>query len=518
MILFDHLNSFIAALRAADLPVSSTESLDAMKAVKCIDIADREIFKHALLATLVKHWSHQPAFDALFEVYFALASAHVHAHGMLCVPHEVSVLADKSVLPHNENAELNNADNAGIVGVSNSEDSSYDVMLSCSDEDFSKMLHTALLRNKDMSDMRRALSMIAVSAVCRYAGIKQGRVVGGRYYLNKTLRKLNLEGILEALLSQKQHLDGEVSSGINMSSGANMKGGMSDLDRWLIGEEYRSYIAQLKREVELNIQRSLVADRGVEWMAKIVSKPLPADVDFIHATEQQILSMRRAVYPLVRKLAVRLAQKRICGGQGSLDFRATVRHSLSYGGVLAEPKFLKKRPHKPEIVILADVSGSVASFAQFTLQVVHAMSSQFTKVRSFAFVDKVDEVTGFLAGNVEIETAMKRINAEADVAGAQGHSDYGKAFKMFIEKYSDAIRTQTTVMILGDARNNYHSMSSTVVKAIKSKARNVFWLNPEPRSYWGTGDSVVWQYAPECDGVFEVRNLRQLEACINEIA
>ena len=106
-----------------------------------------------------------------------------------------------------------------------------------------------------------------------------------------------------------------------------------------------------------------------------------------------------AIQPLTRKLAVRLARKRRHGRRGPLDFRSTVRHSLSTGGVPLDPRFRYPRPAKPEIMVIADISGSVASFARFTLHLVYAISSQFSKVRSFVFIDGIDEVTQLLRGD-----------------------------------------------------------------------------------------------------------------------
>jgi hypothetical protein len=226
-----------------------------------------------------------------------------------------------------------------------------------------------------------------------------------------------------------------------------------------------------------------VADRGVEAMARTLRKPLPEDVDFMHASKEELNNLRKAIAPLTRKLAVRLARKRRHGRKGPLDFRNTVRHSLSYGGVPAEPKFKYPRPAKPELVIVADISGSVAAFARFTLHLTYALNTQFSKVRSFVFIDGIDEVTEYFTGVEDIGDAITRVNTEADV-------------------------------IWGDARNNYHSAQSWVVAEMNKRARHVYWLNPEPRSYWDTGDSIVSEYGTHCDGVYECRNLRQLEAFV----
>jgi uncharacterized protein with von Willebrand factor type A (vWA) domain len=217
-------------------------------------------------------------------------------------------------------------------------------------------------------------------------------------------------------------------------------------------------------------------------------------------------------------LAVRLARKRRRRHRGPVDLRHTVRRSLSTGGVPIDLRFKPPRPTKPEIMVVADVSGSVASFARFTLHLVHAISSQFSKVRSFAFVDGLDEVTRFFEEADDPSDAVARINAEADVIAFDGHSDYGRALMSFHERFADDVTMRTTILILGDARNNYHQAHAEVLADLRYRAKAVYWLNPEPTSYWNSGDSIVNQYAPYCDRVIECRTLRQLEAFVGELA
>ena len=200
-----------------------------------------------------------------------------------------------------------------------------------------------------------------------------------------------------------------------------------------------------------------MADRGPEAMARTLRKPLPEDIDFMHASKEELNNLRKAIAPLTRKLAVRLARKRRHGRKGPLDFRNTVRHSLSYGGVPAEPKFKYPRPAKPELVIVADISGSVAAFARFTLHLTYALNTQFSKVRSFVFIDGIDEVTEFFTGVEDIVDAIHRVNTEADVIWVDGHSDYGHAFETFWERWGKELNPKTSVLLLGDARNNYHA-------------------------------------------------------------
>ncbi len=234
-------------------------------------------------------------------------------------------------------------------------------------------------------------------------------------------------------------------------------GELTPLEERLEHDEYNERIEQFKKEIEAEIRRRLVADRGAEAMAKTLRKPLPEDVEFMHASRDEMQNLKKALFPLTRKLAARLARKRRHGRKGPLDFRNTVRHSLSYGGVPAEPKFKYPRPAKPELMVVADISGSVAAFARFTLMLVYAIQGQFSKVRSFVFIDGIDEVTDYFKGVEDIQDAIHRVNTEADVVWVDGHSDYGHAFEVFWERYGKDVGPKTTVLLLGDARNNYHA-------------------------------------------------------------
>jgi uncharacterized protein with von Willebrand factor type A (vWA) domain len=479
------LAGFIAELREAGLPVSLTENLDAMEAVKHIPLDDREAFKYALAATLVKNNTHWRAFETVFEVYFSLRGARYAVGDEI----DGTDVADLDA----EADGMGDQDGKGLQGGGGGE--------GLTPEELAELLYQALLNGND--GLMRA---IARQAVKRFAGMEPGRPVGGTYYLYRTLRNLDLDSVLDKLMAQARQQAAEDGSPL------------TPLEERLEGDEFQIRIDQLKKEVESEIRRRLVADRGVEAMARTLRKPLPEDVDFMHASREEMGNLRKALYPLTRRLAVRLARKRRHGRKGPLDFRSTVRHSLSYGGVPAEPKFRYPRPHKPEIFVVADISGSVAAFARFTLMLVYAISNQFSKVRSFVFIDGVDEVTRFFEGVEDVTEAVHRVNTEADVVWVDGHSDYGHAFEVFWERWGKEISPKTTVIILGDARNNYHASANWVVKEIRQRARHVYWLNPEPKSYWDTGDSIVGEYATHCDGTFECRNLRQLERFVEQLA
>jgi uncharacterized protein with von Willebrand factor type A (vWA) domain len=470
--MLDLLSGFVHELRAAGLPVSMTENLDAMRALEYVPLDDRAAFKTALSATLVKHADHAKVFNILFDVYFAL----------------------QPFAGDDDDEDGSGGRPGGGVPVPGSMPGG-GAGGDASPEALAAMLMRALL---DPDALRR----FAAAAVARHAGMEPGRPVGGTYYLYRTLRALDLDSLLDRLMEQL----------------AAERGGFADeLEERLAREELAARIQRVREEVEAEIRRRLVADRGPEAMARSLRAKLPEDVEFMHASRDEMAALQRAIGPLARALAARLAMRRRRHHRGQLDFRSTVRHSLAYGGVPADPRFRRPHPSKPEIMVIADISGSVASFARFTLQLVHALASQFSRVRSFVFIDGIDEVTSFFEGNADLGDAVKRINTEADVVWVDGHSDYGHAFEVFHQKWGNEVTPKTSVIILGDARNNYHASQAWVLAELRKRARHLYWIDPEPAAYWNTGDSVIGDYAAHCDGVYECRNLRQLERFVEAV-
>ncbi|MFZ9291669.1 MAG: VWA domain-containing protein, partial [Ilumatobacteraceae bacterium] len=440
MPVLDLMSNFVQELREAGLPVSLTENLDAMEAVKVIPIEDREAFKAALGATLVKDAAHWRVFETVFEVYFSLRGPEYHLAGDDAAPGLEEFWREEQDPQGAAGAGAAQGQGQGRGGVGGGLDS-------LTAEELAQMLLRALMRG-DQGAMRA----LARQSVRRYAGMEPGRPVGGTYYLYRTLRNLDLDGMLAKLMAANAEEAGR---------------DLSSLEERLERDEYADRIERFKQEIEAEIRRRLVADRGAEAMAKTLRKPLPEDVEFMHASKDEMAQLRKALEPLTRKLAARLTRKRRHGRRGPLDFRSTVRHSLSYGGVPAEPKFKYPRPAKPELMVVADISGSVAAFARFTLMLVYAIQHQFSKVRSFVFIDGIDEVTRYFKTTEDVQEAILRVNNEADVVWVDGHSDYGHAFEVFWERWGREIGPKTTVLLLGDARNNYHAAQSWVVKEMR---------------------------------------------------
>jgi uncharacterized protein with von Willebrand factor type A (vWA) domain len=460
------ITGFIDELRAAGVPVSMVEAIDGMRAVEAIEIGDRVALRETLRATLIKNQRHGRAFDTAFDVYFSTVPR----------PEAESEEVDsRSELPPGEKAE--GGDRAPF--------------------DLDALLDDLLqaLAGLDEEAMRRG----ARTAVDELAGMEPGRPVGGTYYLYRTLRRLDLadleERLMEALMSDED---------------------LTEFDRRLLKEEVEARLEQLRQEIEEEIRRRLVADRGRDAVARTLRRPLIEDIDLMHATTRDLQEMEAAIGPLTRKLAARLARRRRKRA-GRLDFRRTMRKSLATGGVPAEPQFRHPRPHRPEVWLLCDISGSMATFSRFTLQFTHAMSTHFSKLRSFAFVDTIDEVTDFFGAGVDFGSALQRVTTEAEVVWLDGHSDYGNSMETFNTRYGRQLTPRTTVIITGDARNNYRPPRDKVLGDIAASARAVVWLNPEPKAYWDTGDSAMSHYAVHCTSVHEVRTLRQLEDFIEDL-
>ncbi|MFE0513858.1 VWA domain-containing protein [Streptomyces sp. NPDC058964] len=290
-------------------------------------------------------------------------------------------------------------------------------------------------------------------------------------------------------------------------------GGAAFADR-LLDDEIRRRIEAFRAMVAAEARRRVAERRGRDMIARRAVRPTADRVDFLFAGRDQLAQLRRTVQPLARKLATRLAARRRRAARGTIDLRRTLRGSLSTGGVPIRPVLRRRRPVRPELVLLCDVSGSVSGFSDFTMLLVQALHDQFSKVRVFAFVNRIDEVTGLLDhGTADPEGLGARIRAEATLTGWHGSSDYGVALGEFAERYGDAVGPRTTVFVLGDARTNMSDPNLPAVRRIAERARRVYWLNPEQRAQWGTGDSAAPAYADLVE-MYECRTARQLGGLI----
>ncbi|MGP4017615.1 vWA domain-containing protein [Saccharopolyspora sp. 5N708] len=279
-------------------------------------------------------------------------------------------------------------------------------------------------------------------------------------------------------------------------------------------DEIRRRIEAFRNRVRTEARRRMAEVRGPERIAKHAIIPSADQIDFLNAGRDQLAELRRAVQPLARKLATRLAARRRQAARGRIDLRRTLRRSLSTGGVPLHPVHQRHRPARPEIVLLCDVSGSVAGFANFTMLLVQALHDQFSKVRVFAFVNRTDEVTGLISAAAADPVELgRRILSEAAVTSWHASSDYGAALGEFTDRHLGVVGPRTSVLILGDARTNGWDPNLPALRQIVDQARRVYWLNPEQTARWSTGDSAAHAYADIVE-MHQCRNARRLSELV----
>ncbi|WP_435256205.1 vWA domain-containing protein [Streptomyces althioticus] len=448
--LVTRLTGLVDALRAHGLRIGTGETVDAARAVEALGLADRELLREGLAATLLHGAGGRPVFDAVFELYF---------------PSRVG-------LPDGDGGDTDR-------------------------EALRARLAEALAANDTA-----ALARLAVEAVDGFGGYggSPGSDGSDGWSSYQTLDRLRPQTLLARVRDEVRGRDGSGSFA----------------DR-LLEDEIRRRVEEFRRLVAAEARRRAAERRGRDEIARRALAPTADRVDFLLAGKDRLAEMRRTVQPLARKLATRLAARRRRAARGTVDLRRTLRGSLSTGGVPVKPVLRRRRPARPELVLLCDVSGSVAGFSDFTMLLVQALHDQFSKVRVFAFVNRVDEVTGLLVhGAADPEGLNARIRAEARLTAWHDSSDYGAALGEFTGRYADAVGPRTTVFVLGDARTNMADPNLAAVRDLTRRTRRVHWLNPEPRTLWGTGDSAAPAYAELVD-MRECRNVRQLDAVVGRL-
>lgn len=447
---------FVGALRRAGVPTALSEGIDAVRLLRHVDLLDRGMLREALAASTIRSANHRAAFDDLFELYFPA----------------------RRVPGQDDPARKDQQDGAGEVDA----------------DDFMQDLIDRIMSGDDA-----AIRQMARMAVEQFGAV-EGRDGGTSYFQYRVMRAVDLPSLLKDLLRRRAEDEEQVTA----------------LQERLWRDEFEARLEAFRQEVDSEIRRRAADQRGLERVADRSTRPPLEEVDFFRLSPDEQTRMRSEIRPLARRLATRTAVKRRQGRDGRLDVRRTVRRSLATGGVPFEPAFKPRRPHKPELHVICDVSGSVAAFARFTLLLVHTLQEQFSKVRSYAFIDTLDDVTS-LFEKYEFGEATRRMADEAELVWMDGHSDYGHSFQVFHQRYAEEISPRATVIVLGDGRNNYRQTNAWVLQDLQRRARSVYWLNPEPLQFWDTGDSVVSSYGRYCDEVVEVRNLKQLARFVERI-
>jgi uncharacterized protein with von Willebrand factor type A (vWA) domain len=270
---------------------------------------------------------------------------------------------------------------------------------------------------------------------------------------------------------------------------------------------------------ERHLRRELERDLIERTSTLPPSRPL-AELDRALPTSptQDLAAVHRAVSQMKRRLATLGHEQRGRRKGQAVDVRRTMRASLETGGVPLRLRYRPKRPRRPEIYVLCDVSTSVTSASVFFLSVLHALHDSFRKLRSFVFIERISEVTDVFEHERDFAVVAQRISSEGGVADVSGYTDYGRVWLEFLTEISDELDPRSTVIVLGDARTNGREPHAEVFAQVAERAGRLFWLNPEPKLYWNYGDSVMAAYERYCDGAFECWTTRHLENFVNVVA
>jgi len=454
-----HLDGFVRAVRDAGIPVGISQAVDAAEILTVVDLLDREQLRHGLAAVLLQRAAQRPAYDVLFDLWWPLS--------------------DRPALPSAGDPDDGEPGEPGEPTLDLPDGTDLAQLMR---EELSR-----LLLDGDEEALRR-FAREAVDQLGRAAPSPSGQ----SFFSYRVMRALSPDTLVAQLLA-----------GLLGDAG---RGGLAEQ---VARQTVRERLAAFRAAVEAEVRRRTAAERGRDKVAKHAVRPLADQVDFLRAQAADLAELRRTVAPLARRLAVRLSARRRLGREGRLDFRRTVRASLGTGGVPVVTHHRPRKVHKPELVVLCDVSGSVAGFSHFTLMLTQALREHFSGVRAFAFVDSTDEVTRFFRPGADVADAVARIGREADVVGFDGHSDYGTAFEVFADRWASAVGPKTSLLVLGDGRTNYRPPGLPVLADLVRRSRTAHWLNPEPRRLWGSGDSAADRYGEVVDMV-ECRNAAQL--------
>ncbi|MGS0763473.1 VWA domain-containing protein [Syntrophomonas curvata] len=260
------------------------------------------------------------------------------------------------------------------------------------------------------------------------------------------------------------------------------------------------------------------------------SCPHPADADHRHkdwfaldfytatysASAEDIRKMEQLIPLLGKRMAAKIIMKKRHHRIGRLDFRRTIRSSMSTGGVPIDIRVKKKAPEKPVIFALCDVSRSCLHFSYFSLSLVYLLEKFYRQVRSFAFIDETDEITSLIKKESYAHLRSK-VLTEANVCGNSGYTNYGRSLASFRERYGKELSSRAYVLIFGDARTNWFATNPDILKDIQRRVKRIYWFDPEPKDDWGSGDSEILVYQKYCTRVFECCNLNQLAQAISDI-
>jgi uncharacterized protein with von Willebrand factor type A (vWA) domain len=451
------LRRFLQVARGAGLKVSAAEGIDAARAVDLVGFEDREVLKDSLGLVLAKTPDEKAAYDEVFDLYFKRD--------------EFAGGNDEELQPESSEQDPFSSPSNGSGG---------DGMGGQGGQSLG-----SLLERDDRATLATAMEQAA-----REAGIENIRFFTQKnLYARRILDRMGLRALerdMEAMrqtgtpegLGRAQFLDGKVEA---------------------LRDSVRDF-------VERNLL--LFAKGDTEKFREELLK----SARLSNLERRDLDRMRVLVRQMAKKLAARYAKTRRRRLRGQLDTRRTLRRNMGWGGIPFITVWKQKRIEKPRVMVLCDVSGSVAAMAQFLLMFMYAINEALSDIRSFAFAGSLIEVSEILEKQ-PVEEAITKIMSLIGF----GSSNYGNSFADFEDGWMKHVTNKTTVIILGDARGNRTDPRTDFVSRLSLRSKRIIWLNPEYRSAWGTGDSDMYRYAPFCNLVTVCNTLRHLERAITDI-
>ena len=468
--MLERLIEFVELLRRNGVRVSTAETLDAVRATTIVGLSDPASLSGALAATLVKRAVDKEIFDELFDLYFVRAG-------------------DFGKKAAKEGAPL--LDELREKGFTADE---IEALLAQLADEAARLSPTAR--------MGLGLKRGHVEMLIRRAGVQMDfdRMVNPLqvgFFSQQLLDAIGMRGAEAELARLVESLTRKMGEGRAQALGEALK-------------EQMGRLRQAVRQFVLDeFQRRNLESRQQARMDLLSEKP------FGQMTDEDLHRLRYEVERLARKLRSQASLRPRTLRRGRLDARRTIRRSLATGGVPFVLLRKKRRIDKPRLVVLCDISDSVRNVSRFMLQLAYTLQDRFEKVRSFVFVSDLGETTD-LFGQHELGRAVDLAYGGA-VVNVYANSNFGRAFRTFRERYLDAVTPRTTVLVIGDGRNNYQPTEAWALADVRARARRVLWLNPESRLSWAFGDSAMRAYEPYCDRVEVVQNLDSLRRVVDAL-
>jgi hypothetical protein len=449
----EQLLTLIHFLRGRGLAISPSESLEAIQAASLVGYR-REVLKTALRAVLAKSTEEGILFEEGFDLFFT-------------------------------HRALSNTPPQGDTGSADSLATTERILQEASDQtpEIARALRETTVQQLLQNDTGGlSLALEQAAAVAQVKGIKLFTQRG--QYVRKILDQLGDPALREALQAVEGH-DERAAERLQQ-----LRGSLLNMARDTVE---RAYLLLAHGDNEADLERAL------------------EQVKLAHIAPHQRARMKVIIARLVRKLAARHGQRRRKKRRGQLHVAKTLRQSLVTDAIPFEPKWRHKEKKRPQIFTLCDVSGSVSAYASFLLQILYALQDVLPRTRSFAFSSHLGEVSE-LFDTLDIDTAVAQT-----LHRYGGPTDYGRALRDFQETALKDVNRRTTVIILGDARNNNGDFRLDILADIKQRSRQVIWLNPESRRAWGSGDSDILPVRKHCHIVKECNTLKQLERIVDTL-